>query len=205
LVNAVQPVHVPVYMVELIARWKYALQRLELRLGRRPTLTELAEETGLPPRRLRIIRRAVCAGRAAPQASLDADGQPTSLAEMLRDDRAEAPDELSLRRDDLATVRRLLDSIGEREARILRMRFGLDGLMSRTLREIADELGLSRERVRQIADDALSKLGAHMAGSGLSVRVRDSRRDRAQIRDGGCESEGRPEAPEVVLAAAIDN
>jgi RNA polymerase primary sigma factor len=162
LINAVQPIHVPAYMVELIARWKQASQKLENELGRPPSLQELAEETQLPLKKLRIVKRAVKAFRAPSQAPLDEDGKQMNLGELIADERAASPDDLSLRDDELRTIRRLLDAIDEREARILRLRFGLDGQEPLTLKQIAVEIGISRERVRQIADEALRKLNAQV-------------------------------------------
>ncbi len=182
LINAVQPIHVPAYMVELIARWKQASQKLENELGRPPSLQELAEETKLPLKKLRIVKRAVKAFRAPSQAPLDEDGKQMNLGELIADERAASPDDLSLRDDELRTIRRLLDAIDEREARILRLRFGLDGQEPLTLKQIAVEIGISRERVRQIADEALRKLNA---------QVNDDRPSRffSSVRDDGAEGE----------------
>lgn len=162
LINAVQPIHVPAYMVELIALWKQASQKLENDLGRPPSLHELAEETQLPLKKLRIIKRAVKAFRAPSQAPLDEDGRVVSLDDILADERAVTSDDCALRDDELNTIRRLLDAIDEREARILRLRFGLDGQEPLTLKQIAIEIGISRERVRQIADEALRKLNSQI-------------------------------------------
>lgn len=162
LINAVQPIHVPAYMVELIARWKQAFRKLEGELGRQPTLQELAEEMDLPLRKIRIIRRAVKAFRVPAQTPVDENGDAMSLGDLLADERTMAPDECVLRDDELRTIRRLLDAIDEREARILRLRFGLDGQEPLTLKQIAAEIGISRERVRQIADEALRKLNAQV-------------------------------------------
>ncbi|MBX3358016.1 MAG: RNA polymerase sigma factor RpoD/SigA [Phycisphaeraceae bacterium] len=162
LINAVQPIHVPAYMVELIARWKQASQKLEKELGRPPTLQELADETQLPLKKLRIIKRAVKAFRVPSQAPLDEDGKVVNLDDILADDRAMTSDDCALRDDELRTIRRLLDAIDEREARILRLRFGLDGQEPLTLKQIAQDIGISRERVRQIADEALRKLNAQI-------------------------------------------
>jgi RNA polymerase primary sigma factor len=162
LINAVQPIHVPAYMVELIARWKQASQKLESALGRQPSLQELAEEMDLPLKKIRIIRRAVKAFRAPAQAPLDENGEVMNLGDMLADDRGGSPEECILRDDELTTIRRLLDAIDEREARILRLRFGLDGQEPLTLKQIAQEVGISRERVRQIADEALARLNAQI-------------------------------------------
>lgn len=162
LINAVQPIHVPAYMVELIARWKQASQKLERALGRPPSLPELAEEMQLPLKKMRIIKRAVKAFRAPAQAPLDDNGDVMNIGDLVADERAGPPEDLVFRDDELKTIRRLLDAIDEREARILRLRFGLDGQEPLTLKQIATEIGISRERVRQIADEALAKLNAQV-------------------------------------------
>ena len=162
LINAVQPIHVPAYMVELIARWKQASQKLEPELGRPPGLQELADEMQLPLKKIRIIKRAVKAFRAPSQTPLDDNGEPMSLGDLVSDEKETPPDECVFRDDELKTIRRLLDAIDEREARILRLRFGLDGQEPLTLKQIATEIGISRERVRQIADEALRKLNAQI-------------------------------------------
>lgn len=163
LINAVQPIHVPAYMVELIARWKQASQKLEHALGRPASLQELAEEMQMPMKKLRIVRRAVKAFRAPAQAPLDENGEVMNISDLVADDRHGAPDDFTLRDDEMRTIRRLLDAIDEREAKILRLRFGLDGQEPLTLKQIAAEIGISRERVRQIADEALAKLNAQVA------------------------------------------
>jgi RNA polymerase primary sigma factor len=162
LINAVQPIHVPAYMVELIARWKQASQKLERTHGRPPSLQELADEMQLPLKKIRIIKRAVKAFRAPAQAPLDESGEVMNLGDLLADERTGVPEDYIFRDDELATIRRLLDAIDEREARILRLRFGLDGQEPLTLKQIANEIGISRERVRQIADEALRKLNSQI-------------------------------------------
>src|SRR5215475_11870110 len=87
LINAVQPIHVPAYMVELIAKWKQASQKLERELGRPPGLPELAEEMQLPLKKIRIIKRAVKAFRAPAQAPLDDNGEVMNIGDLLADER----------------------------------------------------------------------------------------------------------------------
>ena len=174
LINAVQPIHVPAYMVELIAKWKYASRKLENELGRQPSLHELADEMQLPLKKLRIIKRAIKAIRTPAQAPVDDQGDSMSFAEMLTDHRAGCPSEMMVKGDELSTIRRLLDAIDEREARILRMRFGFDGQEPLTLKQIATEIGISRERVRQIADEALRKLNSQVNDHRPSRFFRDS-------------------------------
>ena len=163
LINAVQPIHIPAYMVELIARWKRASSELQEKLGRQPSIQELAEVMELPPKKVRIIRKAVRAfQRPAQTGGVTQDDGPL-LSEMLSDTRTPSPQEQALNRDDLNTIQRLLDAIDSREAIVLRLRFGLDGREPLTLKQIGQEIGLTRERVRQIEIDALRKLNERLA------------------------------------------
>ncbi len=158
LINAVQPIHIPAYMVELIVKWKRAWRDLEESLGRSPSIQELAEKMQLPPKKVRIVRKAVKAfQRPASSGAREEAGGPT-MSEMLHDDRTPTPDEQALQNDDLETIGLLLEAIDEREATILRLRYGLDGQEPLTLKEIGKHVGLTRERVRQIEIEALDKL-----------------------------------------------
>jgi len=158
LINAVQPIHIPAYMVELIARWKQTSRKLEERLGRQATIHELATEMGLPVKKLLIVRRAVKAYHAPSQAPVKEDGECADLGDLFEDTRSKAPDHDVERREDFSTILKLLDSIDERDARVLRLRFGLEGKEPLTLKQIGIEVGLTRERVRQIEVEALKKL-----------------------------------------------
>lgn len=160
LINATQPIHIPAYMVELIAKWKIAHRKLEAELGYPPTIHDLARAMDIPVRKVRIIKRAIKAFQAPVQESRS--GESIGLGEMVADVRHQTPEESILRDDELRTLNQLLGTIDEREARILRLRFGLDGCEPMTLKQISDEVGISRERVRQIVDEALTKLNARL-------------------------------------------
>ncbi|MEM7680501.1 MAG: RNA polymerase sigma factor RpoD/SigA [Planctomycetota bacterium] len=161
LINAVQPVHIPAYMVELIARWKKASRELEEEIGRTPTIAELAERMELAERKVVMIRKAVKAAQRPSQAPADDDDAPT-LGDVLEDHRHRRPDDEALLHDDLETMAQLLGAISDREATILRLRYGLDGGEPMTLKEIGTHVGLTRERVRQIEIEALRKLKRRM-------------------------------------------
>jgi RNA polymerase primary sigma factor len=162
LINAVQPIHIPAYMVELIAKWKIASRDLEADLGRQPTVHELAEAMQLPVKKIRLIRAAVKAFHSPTQSPRGEDGETVNFGEILADPKAEAPEDATLRNEELELIDRLLDAIDDREAKVLRLRFGLEGREPLTLKQIGDEIGLTRERVRQIEIGALKKLNTRI-------------------------------------------
>ena len=156
LINAVQPIHIPAYMVDMIARFKQAQESFTEREGRQPDLTDLAKEMQLPERKVRIIKRAVKAFSSPTQSGDAENGLP--LSEILADTRGPQPDEAIFSSAESKMLQSLLDQIGPREAEILRLRYGLDELEPLTLKEIGKRVGLTRERVRQIENQALSRL-----------------------------------------------
>jgi RNA polymerase primary sigma factor len=162
LINAVQPIHIPAYMVELIARWKETSRRLEEDLGRPATSQELAQAMEVPPKKLQIIRRAMKAFHTPPQAPIGEDGEPIDFADLFADGRQDRPEDKVGRSEEFQTILKLLDAIDERDARVLKLRFGLEGQEPLTLKQIGKEVGLTRERVRQIEVDALKRLQSHL-------------------------------------------
>lgn len=164
LMNASQPVRVPAHMVELITKWRRASGELEGRLHRPPTLPELAEAMRLPMKKMRAVRSAVQASQRPEQGSDDGGNRPLRITDLLEDERTPAPDAAAIVADQVAAVRRLLSDIDRREARILRLRYGLDGGEPLTLRQIGEVIGLTRERVRQLEAEALKKLYRRLSG-----------------------------------------
>ncbi len=162
LINAVQPIHIPAYMVELIARWKESTRKLEEQLGRQPTSQELAAAMEVSLKKLQIIRRAIKAFHAPPQAPVGEDGEAVDFADLFEDFRGAQPDEVIAQTEEFQTILKLLEAIDERDARVLKLRFGLEGQEPLTLKQIGQEVGLTRERVRQIEVDALKKLQARL-------------------------------------------
>lgn len=162
LMNANQPIHIPAYMVELIAKWKMHSRKLKAELGHEPSMEQLAESMDLPLKKVQIIKRAVKAFNAPNQAPRDIDGEAVGLDGIVADYRMDAPDDQSLREEELGILRRLMETIDDREAEILRLRFGLDGSEPLTLKEIAAEVGISRERVRQIIEESLERLNERL-------------------------------------------
>lgn len=166
LINAVQPVHVPAYMVELITKWKRAASQLEDEMGRPATLTEMAERLELPMKKARAVRNAAMAFQRPAQTQLESDGQVSSVVEMLQDHATPRPEEAMLTHDQIQTMRRMLERIEPREATILRLRYGLDDQEPLTLKDIGERIGLTRERVRQLEIEALRKMQGWLSDAG---------------------------------------
>lgn len=162
LVNSAKTIRIPAYMVELLTKWRRATAQLQDTLDRTPTTEEVARELDLPPKKLKIVKKAIQLYNSSPQSEQQDAGW--SLGEMIPDDRLKGPDDELVENDNLKHVFRLLKEIPDREANILRMRFGLDGEEPKTLKEIGQALGLTRERVRQIESEALKKLAKEISG-----------------------------------------
>jgi len=156
LINGVQPIHIPAYMVEMMTKFKMANRELEDQLRRLPTIEELSEYMKMPRKKLNIIKKAVKAYNS-PTQSGSADGEVT-INELVADTHNPGPDDEVMGQDDLQHLAALLDQVDVREAKILKLRYGLDGRDPMTLKEIGAEIGLTRERVRQIEHEALAKL-----------------------------------------------
>jgi len=156
LVNSAKTIRIPAYMVELLTKWRRATAVLQDRLKRTPTSEEISAELGLPKKKLGILKKAIQLYNCSPQTDQSESGW--SLGELIPDERAKGPDQELLDADSLKHVRMMLGDMDEREAAILRMRFGLDGEEPKTLKEIGESMGLTRERVRQIENEALNRL-----------------------------------------------
>jgi RNA polymerase primary sigma factor len=164
--NHARTIRVPVHVVERQQKLSRAARRLEVELGREPTKEELAEATGLP---MQHIDEALGAAHASVSLNqtvgADDEGE---LGDLFADREAADPceeAEESLRRQG---VRRALDALPERERRILELRFGFEG-EPWTLEAIGHELDLTRERVRQLEGQALSRLAALRELAGLAA------------------------------------
>ncbi|MBL8825272.1 MAG: sigma-70 family RNA polymerase sigma factor [Planctomycetia bacterium] len=162
LVNSAKTIRIPAYMVELLSKWRRATAQLNDSLGRPPTQEEVARVLELPKKKLNIIKKAIKIYNATPQTDQPEAGW--TLGEMLTDDRTRTPDAEMVMSDDLVQVLQLLEKMDKREATILRMRFGLDAEEPKTLKEIGEALGLTRERVRQIESEALARLAESLNG-----------------------------------------
>ncbi|HLQ43507.1 MAG TPA: RNA polymerase sigma factor RpoD/SigA [Planctomycetaceae bacterium] len=162
LVNTAKTIRVPAYMVELLSKWRRATAQLTDELGRPPTPEEVAVLLEIPKKKLRIVKKAIQLYNSTPQTDQADNGW--SLSEMVADVRQKGPEAEMVETDNLTHVYKMLETMDTREATILRMRFGLDDSEPKTLKEIGESLGLTRERVRQIENEALNRLAKGLTG-----------------------------------------
>jgi RNA polymerase primary sigma factor len=162
LINGGKTIRIPAYMVELLSKWRRASARLTEELGRTPTPEEVARVLGLARKKLPIIKKAIKIYNLTPQTDQADSGW--SLGDMVMDENAKTPDDVLMNTDNLRHVMEMLKIMDTREATVLRMRFGLDEQDPKTLKEIGESMGLTRERVRQIETEALAKLAMGLDG-----------------------------------------
>jgi len=156
LANQSKTIRLPVHLVDKISKMRRIAMRMQEELGREPTDEELAGELGLTSSRVAQMRLA-----AIRPASLDApigDEDSNNFAEIVQDENAETPYELLEDKTITGMLQEMVTKLDPREATILRFRFALDGGTERTLEEVGEKFGVTRERVRQIQNIALRKL-----------------------------------------------
>jgi RNA polymerase primary sigma factor len=160
LVGSGQLVNIPVYMVEEIGKWRAMAAEIEDQLGRPASADEITKALKISPKRAKIIQNALAAVSGAKKASTD--DEQTDLAEVLVDERNGNSEEKLFDGGEQQVVKELLGQLDERDANILTLRYGLDGNPQRTLKEVGDVIGLTRERVRQLERSALSELEGYI-------------------------------------------
>jgi RNA polymerase primary sigma factor len=154
IIDTGRTIRLPAHIVEILNRISAARRVLVRSLGRDPTVEEIAAHLRIPVDKVTLALRS-----DVPPASLDAPiGDDASFADVVADTGAATPDEGLLHEDGRQRARRALARLGDRDREVLALRFGLDNSHGRTLQEVANRLGVTRERVRQIEKRALERL-----------------------------------------------
>ena len=156
LANQSKTIRLPVHLVDKISKMRRVAMKLQEEFGREPTDEELAEEMGMTSTRVAQMRTA-----AIRPASLDApigDDDSNNYSEIIADENADTPYEMLEEQTVTRMLQEMVKTLDPREATILRYRFGLDGGSEKTLEEVGEKFGVTRERVRQIQNIALNKL-----------------------------------------------
>ena len=156
IANQGRTIRVPVHLVDRIAKIRRTSMRLQEELGREPSDAEIAEALGMTRKRVTQLLEA-----SQRTASLDApvgEDDDTSLGERVRDESMTTADQSIQQDQSHAMIREFVDRLDAREQVILRYRFGLDGGNEKTLEEVGQHFGVTRERIRQIQNGAMAKL-----------------------------------------------
>ena len=157
IADQARTIRIPVHMVETINKLTRVQRQLIQDLGREPTIDELAEKMNMPADKIRDIQRI-----SQDPVSIDkpvGEEEDSHLVDFIPSDEYVSPDDevsRELLKEDLIKV---LDLLTEREAKVIRLRFGLDDDKQRTLEEVGRSLGVTRERIRQIEAKSIRKLG----------------------------------------------
>ncbi|MDY0357608.1 MAG: sigma-70 family RNA polymerase sigma factor [Sedimentisphaerales bacterium] len=165
LLENIQPVHVPTYMVTLINQWRHTASEAESRMGRKMAVEEMAALMHLPLRKAKVIHRIVeVLGSASDSLNGDDSDEGHGMELTLEDEHAGRPEDPLVEYEQKLKALQLLDEIDPREADVLKLHYGLGGRRALTLKEIGKKMGLTRERIRQIRRDALTRLYEYMEG-----------------------------------------
>ena len=156
IADQARTIRVPVHMVEVINKATRCNRKLVQELGREPTVEEIAAELNLPVEKIIEANRT-----AADTLSLDTpvgDEEDTSIGSFVEDDRTPGPADATSNALLAEALKEILGTLTEREADVLRMRFGMCDGRSHTLEEVGQSFGVTRERIRQIENKAIRKL-----------------------------------------------
>ena len=156
IADQARTIRVPVHMVEVINKAPRCNRKLVQELGREPTVEEIAKELGLPVEKIIEANRT-----AADTLSLDTpvgDEEDTSIGSFVEDERTPGPADATSNAMLAKEIESLLDTLTDREADVLRMRFGMYDGRTHTLEEVGQIFGVTRERIRQIENKAIRKL-----------------------------------------------
>jgi len=174
LANQSKTIRLPVHLVDKIAKMRRTISALTEELGREPTDDEVSLEMGIPVNKIAHLKSV-----SVRPTSLDApvgDDESTELGELVGDEKAISPFESLSHKALHHDLTDLLSQLEPREEEIIRLRFGLDGEAPRTLEEVGEMFEVTRERVRQLQNIALTKLRRTMA-------ERERQRSRDEIRE----------------------
>ena len=156
IADQARTIRVPVHMVEVINKATRCNRKLVQELGREPTVEEIAAELNLPVEKIIEANRT-----AADTLSLDTpvgDEEDTSIGSFVEDERTPGPADATSNALLAEALNEILDTLTEREADVLRMRFGMYDGRTHTLEEVGQIFGVTRERIRQIENKAIRKL-----------------------------------------------
>ncbi len=153
-------IRIPVHMVELLAKYTQTKRELQEELTREPLIEEIATEMGLEIEKVKILQR-IAQETISLETPIIGSDRETTIGDFVKDAKNLTPDQIAARKVLREHIKEILDSLTERERKILIMRFGLEDGITHTLEEVGEAFGVTRERIRQIEAKALEKIKSH--------------------------------------------
>lgn len=162
IADQARTIRIPVHMVETINKLLRTQRRMTQELNREPTIEELAKELEMEPEKVEYVIK-IKQDITSLDAGVGRDGEDEDsvLGDFIEDEDGATPEESAASQLLKEQVQSVLSTLSDREQKIIKMRFGLDGGKSHTLEEVGQEFAVTRERIRQIEAKALAKLRKH--------------------------------------------
>lgn len=155
LANKGKTIRIPVHLVEKMARIRKIAAKMSEELGREPTIEEIAKKVGMSAKKLEQSYN-----HCVQPISLDepTNNDTTKVSDIIKDENADNPLDVLMNKDMLKKIPKLMEALDEREKQIIILRYGLDGKRVKTLEEVGEIFGVTRERIRQLQNLALEKM-----------------------------------------------
>jgi len=168
-----QNIRLPAYVIEIITKLNRIKQKLVQKLGREPTLDEIAKKMRMPAEKIRKLLNLT--QRPVSLETPIGEGEESSLGDLIEDKTASSPEDAAANTDLSEQTRKVLSSLTPKEEKVLRMRFGLGEKygLTHTLEEVSQDFNLTRERIRQIELAALRKLRDSTQSNGLKSFIEE--------------------------------
>lgn len=153
--NNSRAIRIPVHMADKIRKYKRIFTSLSFELGREPSDLEIAQKMGLPAKKIGIIKKAIIKEPISLETPVTED---LNIGDYIQDKTYRSPEIQTKNKAMKSSIRKLLETLNEREKRIISSRFGINGEQPKTLEQLGQIMGYSKERIRQLEDIALKKL-----------------------------------------------
>lgn len=153
--NNSRAIRIPVHMADKIRKYKRTLTSLSFELGREPTEQEIATRLGLPLKKVAAIKKSIIKEPVSLETPVTDD---LNIGDYIQDKTTASPENQTKNKDMKNGIRKLLETLNEREQKIISSRFGINGEQPKTLEQLGQIMGYSKERIRQLEDLALKKL-----------------------------------------------
>ena len=160
LADQARVIRIPVHMIETISKYQQAIRRLTQDLGREPFPEEIASEMGIEEVKVRYIQK-ISQDTISLEAPVGDESEDSTLGEFIEDEKILSPEQQASQKLLKNQIKEILVDLAPREKKILEMRFGLTDGINHTLEEVGKEIGVTRERIRQIEAKAIERIRQH--------------------------------------------